>query len=303
MTPAGAPTVSIGVPVYNSERFVERTLRSLLDQTFRNLELIISDNASTDSTAELCQRLAHRDPRIVYVRQVKNVGVNRNYNAVLALARGKYFKWSSSNDICQPQLLERCVAVLEARPDAVLAYAKTRLFDEDAGTVHDYEDNMDLQEEDPVRRYAKCGERLLLNNIINAVIRTESLKATTLNWDYASSDMQLTQELALHGKFIEIPEFLFYRRMDEGARYGGGSKETYREYYPDDKFDSSGRPWLRLAQRLRGAAKAPLGVRERVRLHIWIARCAWWERHELFGVRPRERGLDVNAADSMRRPH
>ena len=71
------------------------------------------------------------------MRQASNIGVPRNYNAVLTMARGKYFKWSSSNDLCAEGLLERCIEILETRPDVVLAYGKTRCFDEENGTTRD----------------------------------------------------------------------------------------------------------------------------------------------------------------------
>ncbi len=295
MTGPSLPMASVGVPVFNSERFLEKTLQSLLTQTFTDFELIISDNASTDGTAGLCRDLARADSRIRYVRQPENIGVPRNYNAVLALARGKYFKWSSSNDICQPQLLERCIAVLEARPDAVLAYAKTRLFDEDSGILRDHDDNMDLQDDDPVRRYAQCGERLFMNNLVNAVVRAQALKGTTLNWDYASSDMALTQELTLYGKFVEVPEYLFYRRVQSGARYGEGTKETFHEYYPDEEFGSTLRPRLQFAQRFRGVTHAPVALRQKLRLYGWLARRAWWARQELLGRRPASAKLNATA--------
>jgi len=277
------PTVSVGVPVFNSERFLEKTLQALLKQTFSDFELIISDNASTDRTADICLRLARADLRIRYVRQARNIGAPRNYNTVLGLAQGQYFKWSSSNDICQPELLERCVTVLDARHDAVLAYPKTRLFDEESATVRDHDDNMDLQSDDPVERYEQSGERLFMNNVINGVIRTHALKATTLNWDYASSDMEVIQELALHGKFVEVPEFLFYRRVQTGARFGEGTKETYREYYPDEAYGSRRRLLLQFEQRARGVLKAPVSIRNKIRLFHLLARRAWWARRELLG--------------------
>ena len=110
-----------------------------------------------------------------------------------------------------------------------------------------------------MKRYIECGDRCSLNNVINGVMRTQALKASTLNWDYIGSDRQLTQELTLYGKFVEIPEVLFYRRVQDGARFGAGTRETYREYYPDDEFDSKQGPRLRLAQGVRGVNLAPLG--------------------------------------------
>src|SRR5688572_28337892 len=95
-----APLVSIGLPVYNGERFLSEALDSLLGQTLADFELIVSDNASTDRTAEICLAYAARDARVRYVRQQTNIGAIRNWNFVARQARGQYFKWASANDFC-----------------------------------------------------------------------------------------------------------------------------------------------------------------------------------------------------------
>lgn len=92
------PAVSIGMPVYNGERYIEKALGSLLAQTFTNFELIISDNASSDATQTICERYAARDPRIVYIRQNENLGASANFRHVLRRARGKLFMWAAADD-------------------------------------------------------------------------------------------------------------------------------------------------------------------------------------------------------------
>ena len=79
----GTPRVSVGVPVYNGERFIRQTLDSLVDQSFKDLEIVISDNASTDGTAAICEEYARRDDRIRYVRNERNVGLAKNFNRVV----------------------------------------------------------------------------------------------------------------------------------------------------------------------------------------------------------------------------
>src|ERR1051326_2036095 len=107
------PRVSIGLPVYNGQQFLEEAINSLLAQTYSDFELIISDNASTDATEQICRAHAAADPRIRYYRNDKNRGPVWNLNRVFELARGELFKWAAHDDVCAPTLVERCVEVLE----------------------------------------------------------------------------------------------------------------------------------------------------------------------------------------------
>src|SRR6267143_3848257 len=118
-----APLLSIGLFVYNGERFLEETLDSILSQTFTDFELIISDNASTDSTGEISEAYVRRDSRIRYYRGEKNMGAGWNVRRVYELATGKYFKQAAVDDLLEPDFLRRCVEVLERDPDCVVAYA------------------------------------------------------------------------------------------------------------------------------------------------------------------------------------
>ena len=114
------PTVSIGLPVFNGERYLDATIRSILDQSFTDLELIVCDNASTDATGDICARHAARDPRLLYHRQPRNLGAGPNYDDCFHRSRGRYFKWAAHDDLLAPDYLASAVAALEAAPDAVL---------------------------------------------------------------------------------------------------------------------------------------------------------------------------------------
>jgi glycosyltransferase involved in cell wall biosynthesis len=100
LLPSGhdAPKVSIGMPVYNGAPFIREALESLINQTYTNFELIISDNASTDQTGIICQEYAGRDSRIRYVLQNENLGAISNFQFVLDEAAGKYFMWAAADD-------------------------------------------------------------------------------------------------------------------------------------------------------------------------------------------------------------
>src|SRR5215471_14790269 len=124
------PLVSVGLFVYNGERFLEETLLSILKQTFTDFELIVSDNASTDRTSEIAKAYAERDDRIRYYRSEKNMGAGWNVRRVYELATGKYFKQAAVDDLLAPDFLRQCIEVLESDPTYVLAHSKIKVIGE-----------------------------------------------------------------------------------------------------------------------------------------------------------------------------
>src|SRR5690349_16130603 len=129
-----APRLSVGLPVYNGENYLAESIEALLGQSYEDFELIISDNASTDGTADICRRYQQKDPRIRYLRQEHNIGAAPNHNILVEQARGELFKWASHDDLYARDLLERCVDALDQFPHVVLAHSWTALID-DSGTV------------------------------------------------------------------------------------------------------------------------------------------------------------------------
>src|SRR2546423_2625235 len=154
------PLISIGMPVYNGAQFISQALDSLLKQTFADFEIIICDNASTDGTEEICSEYARRDQRIRYYRNPINLGLAGNCRRVLEVARGKYFKYAAHDDLCAPRLLERCVEVLENKPDVILAYPKTMLLDEASGKLSEYDDRQNLQSPRASERFAQVLQQM-----------------------------------------------------------------------------------------------------------------------------------------------
>ena len=106
--------ISIGMPVYNSEKFLKEKIDSILKLNVNDLEIIISDNASTDNTQKICEEFIEKDQRIKYFRQEKNFGVSWNFNFVLEKASGEYFFWTAADDIILPGFIEKNIAVLES---------------------------------------------------------------------------------------------------------------------------------------------------------------------------------------------
>lgn len=210
------PKVTMGMPVFNGERFVEAALRSVLAQTFDDFELIISDNASTDRTGEICRDYARTDQRIRYTSNEFNIGYCRNQNGIYRRALGQYFLLTHHDDIRNPEYLARTVPILDADPGVVVCYTRTR----------DIDDNdQPLPRQDPPLRFASHDLRERFCDVIRmdhicepdfGLTRMDVLRTTRLHGDYADSDRVLLAELALHGRFHCVPEYLFFRRAHAG---------------------------------------------------------------------------------------
>jgi glycosyltransferase involved in cell wall biosynthesis len=263
------PTVTIGLPVYNGERFLAEALDSLLGQTFTDFELIISDNASTDATEEICCAHARSDPRIKYQRSPKNRGAAWNYNRVLELATGPFFKWAAHDDICAPTFLERCVETFRSESSAVvLVYPRSTAIDEHGAVLWEHWDRLDLRESTPHERI----KRLVWNppnmgTSIFGLIRTSALRQTRGTLTFLSADYVILAELALLGEFREIPEVLFLRRYHRGmSREACLTLADLAEWFqPGSSNSVLLEYWTLLAQHLVSIKRAPLGFGERMR--------------------------------------
>ena len=224
------PRVSIGLPVYNGENFIKEALDSLLAQTFEDFELIISDNASTDETQEICRAYAARDRRVLYYRNKKNLGANSNWNRVFHLSTGKYFKWAAHDDTCAPEYLERCVEVLDGDPSVVICHPKTGIIDEHGKHVRDHDDFLDFRSPKPHDRFRKyLFRRVGMWTAIHGLMRAIELKKTLLYGGYSTliaADQVMLGELVLRGKFYQVSERLFFRRHHpkQGWRVNPSSK-------------------------------------------------------------------------------
>lgn len=126
MRSARKPVVSLGMPAYNSEKYIHKALDSLLAQTFTDFEIVISDDASTDRTEEICCTYAVKERRIRYIRQPRNLGSGPNHKFVLEEARGKYFRWANDDDIWDRRYLAEAVAAMEGDSSADFVVTRFR---------------------------------------------------------------------------------------------------------------------------------------------------------------------------------
>jgi glycosyltransferase involved in cell wall biosynthesis len=209
----GIPIVSIGLPVYNGQRYLKKTIDSILRQDYKDYELIVSDNASEDATEDICRSYAKKDDRIRYHRFPRNMGAARNFNHVFRLSRGKYFKWSAYDDLCHSAFLSRCVEFLDNAADpVVMVYPGAELIDEEGEPILAGLDRIASADPRPHRRLARVLWSLNLCDPVFGLIKSEYLRRTGLIGPFFGADYVLLGELAMLGEIGELDEILFRLR-------------------------------------------------------------------------------------------
>lgn len=229
----GSERLTVGLPVRNGEPHIDGALRSLLACPRDDLRLLISDNASTDGTQEICRHHAAVDRRVEYHRQPADIGANRNFNWLAEQNRSPYFRWAAADDLVTPTLMTQCLEALDDDPHASLAFTRTALIDEVGREVAEQVDDADrASASDPIDRFGDIVENESWCMPVFGVIRSDALDRTRLLLPFYGADRVLLAELALAGRFrrVEGPEFL--RRchagqstvmsMDEKARWTTG---------------------------------------------------------------------------------
>lgn len=253
---AATPRLSIGLPVYNGEAFIAGAIDSLLVQSFANFELIIADNASTDGTDAICRDRAARDPRIRYHRSETNRGAMYNFNRVVELARGEYFKWASHDDLHEPAFLARCVEALDRHPDVVIAFTRVVDIDEDGVRKPVAVPVLKWDSPHPNVRFRALANPHHRCESVFGVIRTAALRRTILLSDYAGCDRVLLAQIALQGKFYEVPEMLFlHREHKKRSTKLYRSEQTRTEWFNPARAGRPVYPHVRMLQGYAGVVR------------------------------------------------
>lgn len=263
------PRLSIGIPVFNGADFLPETLDSLRAQSFSDFEILISDNASTDQTEEICRDYVQLDSRIHYSRNAENIGLSQNCNRLPPLARGSLFKWAMADDPYEVDFLEVCVGALDKHPDSIMACTQAQFIDGDGKEIAVTAPSFNLPFDSAFDRvHAVFCYRSWVNSILG-VIRLEPLLETPLLPHYSGGDYVLLAQLALRGKIIESPQRLLRRRLhsrassqvaDDAKRVDKmftGKKD--RRLYPE---------WSRLRDDLRTSQSAQFSLLDRLRLLV-----------------------------------
>lgn len=277
------PRVSIGLPVYNAQKYLHESVDSILSQTFGDFELIISDNASTDDTEDICRNYAKSDNRIRYYRYDKNQGAPWNFNNVLRHARGRYFRWQCADDMIAPSHLACCVEMLDREPGVVLCYGRTTIIDDKGNALGEYNNGLNLIESKAKDRYKHLYDNLELCNVQYGLMRIDAVKKTSLLGNYIGSDEVFLGELAIYGKFREIPEELFFVRMHSGSSSSISTLSELQKFYdPTRKAGIKLRLWRHLYEKLKTIFRSDIRIIDKVELCGYLFRDAIAARDTMF---------------------
>jgi len=216
------PKISIGIPVYNGEKFIRKCLNSLLNQTFTDFEIILSDNASTDSTTSICQEYANKDQRILFIKQKSTGNAHWNYNFVLQQAQSEYFMWASADDIWHPEFIEKNLMFLEKHPDYVGSISEVEFF---TGMWNE-NDTMNNDTFQPKRKYelvhpivgtfeekVKFMLKTKAFDNICSIFRTNTLKKCMIKKPFMSWEVPLILKTLKYGNLNVEDGVMFFKYM------------------------------------------------------------------------------------------
>jgi len=285
---SAAPLVTVGLPVYNGARYLRGAIESLLAQSYATLEVVISDNASTDDTEAICRSFAERDSRVRYERQPENRGAVWNFNRVAALARGEYFMWAAFDDLRHPECVERSVAAMRANPTAALCCSAVALIDETGQPVP--EGGFVTTGRRPVGATPRERLRALARQTywydFYGLMPIRALRRTRGCRDVWGFDVVLLLELLLQGDVIALPEPLFlYRHFQKKT-----ADEAASTLAPAASVGGVPVSWGELSAALVGAvwhSDLSLGTRLLATRDVLVEFCLrnWLVRGGIFGER------------------
>ncbi len=275
------PKLSIGIPVYNGERYLSEAIDALLEQSFGDFELLISDNASTDATEQIARAAVSRDPRVAYFRNAKNLGAAANFTAVFRRATAPYFKWACADDRMAPGFLDAALRELDAHPEAVACYGQVTLIDAEGREIGHFEQGLDLRSPDVRERFRRARAHMGLLNVLQGVMRTQAVARCAPQGAYQGSDEVLVTELSLQGRIHEVSAPMLFRRMHPRAMSAAkGFEQKLAHLDPGKRFSTY--YWSHSIESLRAIARAPLAAHTKLQLAAGELRAMITLRYQLL---------------------
>lgn len=276
------PRIILGMPIYNGEKHIRETLDSILAQTVTDFRLIISDNASTDATADICREYAQRDDRIRYYRQAENLGFVKNFNFVFQPDGAPYFKWAAHDDVLKPTYLQRCLELLEQDDSLAMAHCVTLRIDEQSREIGKY-NNLRLNGDRIRDRFWAILWTIDIYEVYG-VMRSDLIAKTHLAGNYVGSERTMLAKMLLQGDIGYCEEGLFSRRDHAGAqtaihiqaRKAGNYAAMRKSQAPKSKVPRVLAPMVRFGKYLEAILAFPMSTSDRLAclkmLTEWVAR-------------------------------
>ena len=273
--------ISVGVPVYNGANYLQAALASLLSQSFEDLEIIIADNASTDSTEQIAREAAAADSRVSYHRHADNIGAAANFNFTLEQSSSDYFMWSPHDDIRHPLFVERALAAFNENPAAASVFSRAASIDSEGKQRRVMQRPDDLLSSDVAKRMRATITSRHPGVIIFGLIRTSLLRRVGGQRTFPGGDRVLAADLAINGPFVELPEVMFFNR-DHPERYvqlkrsHGAAGRLLQEgwWVPHRAHRITFPGWSQLGGYLQAIRQAPLTSGERMRCYAALLAAA-----------------------------
>ncbi|NOV97439.1 glycosyltransferase [Isoptericola halotolerans] len=263
------PVVTVGVPVWNGERYLAEALTALRDQDLADVQVVVSDNGSTDDTLEIARSFAATDDRFTVLHSDTNRGVTWNFNRVLAAAQAPLFMWNAADDVVRPGHLAQCRAALDRHPEATIAFSRVVLIGADGERLGERDDvDLDFLGVGPPERLHRFFVRQAYQVIgYGGVIRTEVLRSMGGHPDFYGGDMALAVRMALRAPWVQVPEQLYWARNHEEQTNKLQAADPVRQTraYRSHRREIAFPQWYLNHRLLTEAATAPLGVRDRAR--------------------------------------
>ncbi|WP_419662183.1 glycosyltransferase family 2 protein [Desulfosarcina variabilis] len=263
--------VSIGLPVYNGENYIEKTLKCLTQQSYKNIEILISDNASTDKTAEICDYFASMDKRVKFFRNKINRGATWNYNYVFYKSKGEYFKWAAHDDLISKFFIEKCIQILDNNPDILLCHSKILEIDENDNFIKTYP-SRNYHHNNTVRRVFEYFKRPHAQCAVFGVFRSSALSKTRLIESFYQADRVLIAEILLRGFVFQIPEYLFFKRSHPNQHWKihNTKSKTIEWYDPNIKLRKVFTHWRLLKEYCISINRSPLANKDNYLCNLLI---------------------------------
>ena len=225
------PRLSIGVPVYNGEDYIAEAITSHLEQDFSDFELVVSDNCSTDATADIVNDFIKADDRVSYSRNDENIGSTANFNRLFRITNGELFRWAAADDRVEPGYLSKVIAMMDADSDIVIGHAESLLIDPHSEPMLEmaqgflggdgYMEAIKLQPPAGDERFHSPHPHNRIDAVINnnhrnfyifGIMRRDVMMQTKLHGSFYGGDRTLLVEMAMRGTFRKVPEALFASR-------------------------------------------------------------------------------------------